>query len=309
VKPKKKPGPRIPRLPKGIWLKEYPFKPNFLELPRGGYLHYLDEGAGLPVLMVHGNPTSSFMYRSLIRELSSDFRCLVPDHLGMGLSSRPRAKHYGFKLSDRIADLGFLMDSVDLNEPVHLIVHDWGGPIGLGWAGANPNRVASVTLMNTGLRLPTKFSLPGRLGFFRQTGFLGQFLSNRLNLFLWGLIRHGTVRPLSKTAVSGLTAPYRIPLHRQAIGRFVADIPLSPSHSSWGTLQNVDRSFAALSQVPVFFVWGLQDFVFTPAFLADFQARRPEAPVLALPWAGHLLLEDEPEKIGRAIRQFLGQSR
>jgi haloalkane dehalogenase len=200
------------------------------------------------------------------------------------------------------------VDSLGLTEPIHLVAHDWGGPIGLGWAGLNPRRVASITLMNTGLRRPPSYELPFKLKIFRRTGFLGQALANRFNLFLWGLIRYGSVRPMSAAAIEGWLAPYRLPVLRHAIGRFVDDIPLTPDHPSWSALENVDKAFDSLTHVPVFLVWGLQDFVFTPAFLADFQARRPSAQVLALPRAGHLLLEDEPEKIASALQQFLGQA-
>jgi haloalkane dehalogenase len=114
---------------------------------------------------------------------------------------------------------------------------------------------------------------------------------------------------LPRGLFEGWLAPYRHPILRKAIGRFINDIPLAPSHPSWSALKNVDQAFDGLSEVPVFLVWGLRDFVFTPAFLADFQARRPKAQVLALPRAGHLLLEDEPEKIVKAVRKFLGEAR
>jgi haloalkane dehalogenase len=279
-----------------------------LERPGGLYLHYLDEGQGPPVLMVHGNPAWSFMYRALIKNLSSGYRCLVPDHIGMGLSSRPKNRQYGFRFSNRLNDLGALMDSLELTEPVHVIVHDWGGPIGLGWAGFHAAQVASVTIMNTGLRLPPNYTLPGKLRLFRSAGLAGQYLAGRLNLFIRGLLRFGSVRPLTPAAAGGWTAPYRLSLHRRAIGRFIRDIPLKPSDPSFGTLQNVDRAFDSLKEVPVFLVWGMQDFVFTEAFLADFKARRPDAPVLALPRAGHLLLEDEPDLIAGSIRRFLGRT-
>jgi haloalkane dehalogenase len=304
----KKKGPRLPRLPRGAWLKEYPFRPNYFERPGGYYLHYLDEGRGEPVLLVHGNPGWSFMYRDLIKTLASDYRCLALDHLGMGLSSRPLARTYGFRLTDRINDLSAWIDSLELPGPVHLVAHDWGGPIGLGWAGANPSRLASLTLMNTGLGLPQGYALSPKLGLFRRTGFLGRFLAHRLNLFLNGLTRYGSVRPLPPTVIEGWLAPYRFSFLREAIGRFVEDIPLSPRHPSWGALGSVERSFGGLAEVPTFLVWGLADFVFTPVFLADWRARRPNAQVLALPRAGHLLLEDEPEKIIPAIRQFLRQT-
>ncbi|MDR2421855.1 MAG: alpha/beta fold hydrolase [Deltaproteobacteria bacterium] len=305
---KKKASVRLPRLVEGHWRRDYPFRSNFFERPGGGYLHYLDEGHGPPVLMVHGNPSWSFMYRSLIKALAPDYRCLVLDHLGMGISSRPKGGAYGFRLADRLNDFSDFVASLSLSGPAHVVVHDWGGPIGLGWAGANPARVASLTVMNTGLRAPEGYRWPLELSLFRKTGFLGRALAKRFNAFLWGYLNRGSVRPLPPAVAQGYLAPYSLPVHRRAIGRFVGDVPLAPDHPSHSALMAVDRDFDGLKNAPTLLVWGLRDFVFTPAFLADFRARRPEAQVLALPRAGHLLLEDEPEKIAAAVRQFLGQA-
>jgi haloalkane dehalogenase len=222
--------------------------------------------------------------------------------LGLGLSSRPKKKDYSFRLADRVSDLSALINSLNLTEPVHLVAHDWGGPIGLGWAGANPSLVKSITLMNTGLRIPAGYQPPTSLGIF-MTGLWGQFLANRANLFLSGILRYGSVRPIPPGLAEGYLAPYSHSLLRGAIGRFVKDIPLKPSHPSFGALKNADLAFDELVR-PTLFIWGLQDFVFTPAFLEDFMARRPEAQVLALPRSGHLLLEDEPDKISAALEDF-----
>jgi haloalkane dehalogenase len=250
------------------------------------------------------------MYRALVKTLAPDYRCLVPDHLGLGLSSRPRSGEYGFRLADRINDLTAFMASLKLTEPVHVVVHDWGGPIGLGWAGANPDLVASLIIFNTGLRLPSPdYAPPLVLGLFRNTGFLGQLLANRFNLFLRGFTQVGSVRPMPPAVVEGFLAPYSLAFLRPAIGRFVKDIPLAPNHPSFSALNRVDQDFDRLAKTPTLLVWGLADFVFSPVFLADFKARRPKASVLALPRAGHLLLEDEPVKIGATARQFLSQAR
>ena len=131
--------------------REYPFRSCFFDLqvdsketaPGSGSfdplrLHYLDEGAGEAVLMLHGNPTWSFFYRNIIRELRDSFRCVAPDHIGCGLSSKPQ--RYGYRLSDHIENLATLVDSLNL-ESFHLIVHDWGGPIGMALAERMPEAI------------------------------------------------------------------------------------------------------------------------------------------------------------------------
>jgi len=256
--------------------------------------------------MVHGNPTWSFFYRRLISGLAPDFRCLALDHLGLGYSDRPRADQYGFRLADRLADFRGWLADLNPAEPIHLVVHDWGGPIGLGWAGEQPGRVASLTLMNTALRQPPGYRLPWRLGLFRLAAPLGDLLARRLNWFARGTALCGPVHPLSGEARRGFLAPYLRPEDRLALARFIEDIPLGPGHPSFDLLRRLDRRWdEALSGKPLALIWGLRDFVFDRRIFLDWQARRPEAEVLVLPEAGHYLLEDAPERILEFSRVFL----
>jgi haloalkane dehalogenase len=285
---------------------EYPFRQQFYTRPDGLKLHYVDEGQGPPVLMVHGNPSWSFLYRRLIADLRGRYRCLAPDHLGMGFSSRPGPGDYGFRLADRAADLAALMEQWQVSEPVHLLVHDWGGPIGLTWAVEHPERVASVTVMNSGVRVPGNYRLPLKLALFKTWARAGSFLAHELNLFVWGTAVFGSVRGLSPAAREGMCAPYAQRADRLAVARFVEDIPLTPGHPSCARLAETDRKLPELlAAKPLTLIWGLRDFVFNRAVFLDWQARFPEAPALALPEAGHYLLEDEPERISAYLARRL----
>ncbi|MDR3203941.1 MAG: alpha/beta fold hydrolase [Deltaproteobacteria bacterium] len=296
-------GLRLPVIDPGPWRRLFSFKPNFLDLGSGALMHYIDHGQGPPVVMVHGNPTWSFMWRALIKDLLG-FRRLAPDHVGMGLSSRPLAKSYGFSLEDRIKDLDSFIHSLNLSEPIRLIVHDWGGPIGLGWAARNADKVHSLIIMNSGLRKPPNYQMPFKLKLFKSCNFLGRILAVELNLFVEGLIRVGSLRPIKEDAVRGFLAPYAQSQHREAIGRFLADIPLKSSHRSHEPLKRLEIEFSNLNDKPLLLIWGLGDFVFSRAFLDDFLTLRPEAPALELEQAGHYLLEDEPELITEVIKAF-----
>jgi haloalkane dehalogenase len=270
----------------------------------GEALHYVDEGQGPPVVFVHGNPAWSFMWRRLIEGLAGHRRLAV-DHLGMGLSSRPERP---LRLAERVEHLGLWLDSLEIKEKIHLAVHDWGGPIGLGWAARHPERVASLVIMNTGLRRPKGYKLPKRLGLFAAGALFSSLLAVELNLFVQGLIRSGTFRPLTKAAQSGFLAPYALAAHRRAIGGFIRDIPLARRHPSFGARAETDALFGALARLPVLLAWGLGDFVFDRSFLDDFQGRCPQARVLALESAGHWLLEDKPEAVLSALRSHLAQA-
>ncbi|MDR1043797.1 MAG: alpha/beta fold hydrolase [Candidatus Adiutrix sp.] len=287
-------------------LAEYPFESRYFHRPDGLALHYLDEGRGPPALMLHGNPSWSFLWRRLISALAPDFRCLAPDHLGLGLSSRPLAGQYDFRLADRVTDLEALVEHWRPGLPLHLIMHDWGGPIGLAWAVRHPDRVASLTVINSGSRIPPGYRLPARLAVFSAFKPLGAFLAQRFNLFVRGTAACGTVQGLSGEARQGFLAPYARPEDRLAVARFVADIPLSPAHPSYDYLAETDRRLDDLAaRRPLALIWGLRDFVFNRAVFLDWRERFPEAPALVLPEAGHYLLEDEPERVSDFVRQFL----
>jgi len=285
-------------------LAGYPFAPRYRLRPDGLALHYVDEGTGPPVVMVHGNPTWSFLYRRLIAGLAPDFRCLALDHLGLGYSARPTAHQYGFRLADRVADFTNWLAGLALEEPVHLVVHDWGGPIGLGWAGTAPGRVASLTILNTALRRPPGYRPPWRLGLFRLAAPLGDLLARRLNWFARGTAFFAG--RLSPEARAGFLAPYKKPEDRRALARFIEDIPLTPGHPGFELLARFDRRFdEVLSEKPLALVWGLRDFVFNRRIFLDWRDRLPRAETLVLPEAGHYLLEDEPDRILEFLRVFL----
>ncbi len=125
--------PRLRGLAPGL----YPFRGHFLDL-QGIRLHYLDEGRGEPVVMVHGNPTWSFYYRELVKALRDDYRVVVPDHVGCGLSDKPDDDRYDYTLDRRVADLEALLDHLGLTSDLTLVLHDWGGMIGMAYASRHP---------------------------------------------------------------------------------------------------------------------------------------------------------------------------
>src|SRR5262245_889776 len=160
----------------------YPFAGRFLDV--GGLrLHYLDEGRGDPVVMLHGNPTWSFYFRSLVKLLRGDHRCIVPDHVGCGLSDKPTTAQYDFSLNRRVDDLERLLNHAGATANLTLVLHDWGGMIGMAYAVRHPERIKRLVVLNTAaFHLPKSKSFPWALWLGRNTR-LGAWLILRWNAF------------------------------------------------------------------------------------------------------------------------------
>jgi len=278
---------------------EYPFLSRFLDVD-GGRMHYVDEGPrdAAPVLMLHGNPAWSFLYRRLVKALAGEHRCVAPDHIGCGLSDKPADWRYD--LVGHVRNLEKLVLALDLRD-MTLVVHDWGGPIGLGFARRHPERIARLVITNTAA-FPGKAPLRLRVC---RAPWIGPFLVQRLNAFAGTAPTLAVRRPLSAAARAGFALPYRTAADRVAVARFVQDIPLSPRDRSWAELAAIEASLERFRALPVCLLWGERDFVFTPAFREEWQKRLPAAEVHRLEDAGHWFHEDEPAEVEHIIRAFL----
>ncbi len=277
------------------WRREYPFAVHSLSVD-GGRMSYVDEGQGPVVLCVHGNPTWSFYWRTLIRELSPTHRVVAPDHIGCGLSDKPQDWPYRFEA--HIANLQRLVEHLDLRD-VTLVVHDWGGAIGSGFAVRNADRIAKLVVTNTAawpsVRIPTRIALcriPG----------LGALAVRGLNGFAGAATFMATEKGLSADARAGLLAPYSSWADRIATLRFVEDIPMQANHPSRQVMQDVADGLKTLADKPMHLVWGMKDWCFTPKFLEEWIARFPNATVTRLPDVGHYVMEDAPQSVIAAVR-------
>jgi haloalkane dehalogenase len=289
------------------WRRLYPFESHYLDRGALRY-HYLDEGAGEPVVMVHGNPTWSFYFRELVKSLRGSYRCVVPDHIGCGLSDKPGDDGYEYVLQRRVDDLEALLDHLGLDHGVTLVLHDWGGMIGMACALRRPERIARLVVMNTAaFLLPAGRSLPLRLWALHGRNPLAALLVRGFNLFSWGATFMATAQGLSREVRQGLTAPYDSWANRIATLRFVQDIPLKPGHRSYDLAKSVDDNLHVFGDLPMLICWGQRDFVFNRPFLTEWRRRFPQAEVRTFADAGHYVLEDAGERIVRLVRHFLEQ--
>ena len=284
------------------WRSLYPFASHEIVVGSHRY-HYLDEGAGAPLLLVHGNPTWSFYWRELVKALRGRWRVIVPDHIGCGLSDKPPPGAYSYRLAQRIDDLRQLVEHLGL-EQVTLLAHDWGGAIGMGVAGEMPQRFARFVLFNTAAFRSQRMPWLIRLC---RAPLLGRLGVQGLNLFARAALRMAVAKPERMTPAvrAGLLAPYDSWQHRTAIDRFVGDIPLGPGHPSYDTLVKIETSLALFRDRPACFIWGMRDWCFTPHFLARFLEFFPAAEVHRLADAGHYVVEDAYEQIVPIVERFL----
>lgn len=278
--------------------EEYPFNSHWARID-GQTLHYVDEGAGPVLLMVHGNPTWSFAWRRLVKSLSPDYRVIAVDHLGCGFSDKPQGSHYTLEQHvDRLTKLVTLLDV----QQVTLFAHDWGGAIGMGTASHLADRFSRFVLMNTAAFRSTR--IPLRIAVCRVP-WLGTLGMQGMNLFSLAALSMATEKGLSNSVRRGLVAPYNNWHNRIAVREFVHDIPLRPSHRSYGELKRIEDSLEQFQDHPMLLPWGMKDWCFSPTFLDEFRQRFPNAERHPIAEAGHYIFEDAHDELLATAKAFL----
>ena len=291
----------------GTW----PHAPRFCAAA-GFRQHYVDEGSGRPVILLHGQPTWGYIYRRFIPALSGMHRVVVPDHMGFGKSETPPDRTY--TLSTHVANLAALIETLDLRD-ITLVMQDWGGPIGIGYAVRHPERVHSLVLMNTvcgygtaGRRdLPSPIETPwfrwirDGLPTGRTEAVLSHLGSTILSVMqIVGLERLDRVDP---TIIRAYGAPFPTPADCKGAIEFPLDLAL-------GRIRDFVREgvagVPAIKGKPAIMIEGMLDRAIPPALaIADFQGLWPGGAVIEVPGAGHYIHEDAPDVAIAAIQTFL----
>jgi haloalkane dehalogenase len=275
---------------------EYPFQSHFLPLEKNK-LHYVDEGQGEVILMLHGNPTWSFFYRNLAKHFSKNYRVIVPDHMGCGLSSKPQ--DYEYTLKSHIENVCHLVDELKLKD-ITLVVHDWGGAIGMGLATRHPLLIKKMVVMNTAAF--RSIEIPARINILRNP--LGEWFIRQFNGFAGPATVMASKKGLSPLVKKGFTLPYDNFESRIATAKFVQDIPMNETHPTYHTLKEIEEKLTTI-KAPVLLLWGEKDFCFTMNFQKKWLHFFPKARSVTYPGAGHYLIEDEKDAVISEMEQFL----
>lgn len=289
------------------WLHTlYPFTSRAMRLPPSdndaNVLHYVDEGEGEVILCLHGNPTWSFFYRNVIKEFRQSHRVIALDHLGCGASSKPQTG-FDYRLAGHIDNLEHFIATLGLKN-ITLVLHDWGGAIGMGWAVRHPDAVKRIILLNTAAF--RSVDIPKRIAVCKTPG-IGEAMIRRFNAFARAALVMATAKSLAPAIKKGLLWPYDSYANRIAIARFVQDIPLREGDASYATLADIEAKLPTL-RCPKLVLWGLRDFCFHKGFLQEWQRFYPDAQVETFADAGHYVLEDAPDAVHAAMARFLAHA-
>lgn len=283
------------------WKREFTHTPRTIHVGDHA-LNVVDEGTGPLLLLVHGNPTWSFMWRRLFPEFIGTHRLVAVDHLGCGFSDKPQ--RFPYSLARHGDNLAELIRQLDLRD-ITLVAHDWGGAIGLYAALLRePDRFRRFVLMNTGAFPPHR--IPWRIAACRIP-WLGTLAIRGANLFLEAAFWMAVEKRQSMSEISraGFRAPYGGWRERIGIQRFVSDIPMSSAHPTWNVLRELEQALPRLDAYPTQFIWGMRDWCFDQSCLERFRQFVPRAEVTPLETAGHWVLEEQPREVIAALRGFL----
>src|SRR5262245_16735139 len=275
----------------------FPVEHRFLDLD-GARIHYVDEVAGQTLLLLHGNPAWSFLYRKIIASLKSDFRCVAPDFPGYGMSDAPPG--YGFTPQEHSAVLERFVDHLGLKD-LTIMVQDWGGPIGFGFAGRRPDLVRRFIIGNT-----FAWPLDGEPRVRRFSQLMGGPIGRTLTLAFNFVPRVFFARGLAQQAPPEVLAMYLAPW-RDRRRRIAAVIAPRQLIAASAYLRTVEANLSELADRPALIVWGMKDFAFRDAARQRFEQAFPKHRTVMLANASHFLQEDAGEEIAKAIRAFLAE--
>lgn len=286
----------------------FPYKSRLVDVGDGAHQAVVDEGprhAPLTFVCLHGNPSWGFLYRDFVRGLSGEHRVVVPDHVGFGRSDKPRDLAY-YSLERHVKNLARTLEALDVENAV-LVVHDWGGPIGMGWAGAHPRRVAGVVVLNSWAFVREGAPRPPWLfeALVRSDGSRTRVIDRNFVTEV-GMRRFGTRRRLDPRALDAYRSAHPQPEDRWGVWAFPRMIPdpEDTGHPSWRVMAAIESGLASLRDTPALIAWGERDPIFTSAQLERWRRVFPHADGPHVVDAGHFVPEDAAGLVVDKVRDW-----
>ena len=288
-----------PIRPDWVSAEMYPFESRFFTTPSGHSMHFIDEGEGEPIVFVHGNPSWSFEFRHLVKGLRSEFRCIAPDHIGFGLSSRSSNSedHRPQAHADAFASL---MDHLDLRD-ITLYLTDWGGPIGLHFARTHPERVKRIVIANTWC-WPVSRDPHFVMFSFMMSSWLGRYLIKHFNFFVNRVVPMavGSKDLLTPQVMEHYRNAQPTPDARSACAALPGAIV---GATDW--LDSIWDDRNAFSDLPALLLWGMKDIAFRRKELERWQSELTDTEVHEFADCGHFLAEETPDQILPLLTSFI----
>jgi len=276
---------------------EYPFRHHYLDLGMGR-MHYVDEGAGEPIVLLHGNPTWSFLYRHLIKCLSKKYRCIAPDQIGFGLSSKPQ--DWSYIPEAHAQNTAKLIEKLGLKN-ITLVMQDWGGPIGISYAVNKPDNVKRLVIMNTWMWGVADEPHARRFSKF-MGGFVGKFMIRRLNFFVNNIMNAGTLN--KERFTEKIHDHYRKP-HEKPDDRLGSWVLPGAILGSGAWLDSLWLQREKIADKKAVILWAMEDIAFRKSALEKWQSLMKNAKTMELENTGHYLQEDRGEELCGPVEKFM----
>jgi len=277
----------------------FPFTPHFMDV-YGFNMHYVDEGPadGEVIVCLHGMPTWGYLYREFITALSNEYRVIVPDHMGFGKTDVP--ENLPFTMQWHVMNLERFLLTLDVRD-ITLVVHDWGGPIGFGFAVDHPDLVKRIVILNTSVGVMREGTKPWYASIPNYNDFFGHMGDNIERLLKMGMYHPENLTPVM---VKAYAAPFPDVFYCAGPLAFPKDIPIGSDHWSTEAMMHVRNNLDKLAGKPMIAIWGMQDIVFPPPVIDRWKRFYPDLEVHPIEDAAHFLQEDNPAEVIEAIKTF-----
>ncbi len=270
----------------------------------GSRIAYIDEGEGCSVLFLHGNPTSSYLWRNIIPHVAPHARCIAPDLIGMGRSDKPRI---GYRIEDHVCYLQAFIGELRLG-PLVLVVHDWGSALGLDWARRHVDQVRGLALMEFITPIPTWQDMGERgAGFFRafRDPEQGRNLLIEQNAFIEQVLPASMIRKLTPDEMTAYRRPFLDPANREPVYRFPNELPIAGAPADVWAMARAYHEWLLETEIPKLLFWAEPGALVSPVRAAWYSQHLKTCRAVPLGAGMHYLQEDHPDAIGREIAGWL----